>query len=581
MGFLKNFFASCLGAFIAMLALIFISIFVISALTAEQVPTINENSVLVLKLDGPIVEQEIEDPFAELIQQAPQPVGLLQIKQAIKQAKTDTKIKGILLQSDYILGGPSTLAEIRSSLLDFKTSGKWIISYADNYSEGAYYVATAADRVYMNPEGLLELNGLAIDVMFFKRMFDKLEIKPQIFRVGDFKSAVEPFMRDNLSEENKLQLNSMLSSIYGNMLEGISESRKIPKEKLRDLANTMQIRSGEQAAEAGLLDDLYYEDQVRSDIAERLGLADNTDISFAKYQTYRKTVSTYSASKNEIAVIIADGEILPGESNDGIVGGETIIKELRKARNSSRVKAVVMRINSPGGAFQAADAMWREIELTAREKPVIASMSDYAASGGYYMAMACDTIVAQPVTITGSIGVFSVLFDLSDFLGNKLGITTEEVKTGEVGGLIAFTRPLNDLEKSIWQSQTDSVYETFTRKAAAGRNMAQSDIKRIASGRVWTGEQAKDNGLVDVIGGLEQALTIAAGKAGVGEAYRVRLYPRQKTLLEKLMGNVEDQVKASRLQSDLKEYYPLYKQWEKAQHYEGVQTRLPVEFEIR
>lgn len=581
MGFLKNFFASCLGAFIAMLALIVILIFVISALTAEQVPAINENSVLVLKLDGPIMEQEIEDPFAELIQQAPQPAGLLQIKQAIKKAKTDAKIKGILLQSDYILGGPSTLAEIRSSLLDFKSSGKWIISYADNYSEGAYYVATAADRVYMNPEGLLELNGLAIDVMFFKRMFDKLEIKPQIFRVGDFKSAVEPFMRDNLSEENKLQLNSMLQSIYDNMLEGISESRKIPKEKLRDLANTMQIRNGEQAAEAGLLDDLYYEDQVRSDIAERLGLTDGTDISFAKYQTYRKTVSTYSTSKNEIAVIIADGEILPGESNDGIVGGETIIKELRKARNSSRVKAVVMRINSPGGAFQAADAMWREIELTAREKPVIASMSDYAASGGYYLAMACDTIVAQPVAITGSIGVFSVLFDLSDFLGNKLGITTEEVKTGEVGGLIAFTRPLNDLEKSIWQAQTDSVYETFTRKAAAGRSMAQSDVKRIASGRVWTGTQAKDNGLVDVMGGFEEALALAAGKAGVGEDYRVRLYPRQKTLLEKLMGNVEEQVKTSRLQNSLKEYYPLYEQWQKARHYEGVQTRLPVEFEIR
>jgi protease-4 len=581
MEFLKNFLASCLGAFIALCVFVLVAIFVISGLTAERKPVISENSVLQLNLDGPIIEQEIEDPLAELIQQAAQPMGLLQIKEAINSAKSDSKIKGIYLNVDYLVAGPSTLSELRSSLVDFKQSGKWIVAYADNYSEGAYYLATAADKIYLNPVGQVELNGLSLDVMFFKRMFDKLEIKPQIFRVGDFKSAVEPFIRENLSEENELQLNSLLQSIYGEMLSAISAARNIPEDELKAIAKSMEVRSPEQAVAYQLVDALYYDDQVKDEIKGRLELEKDDRISFTKYKAYRKSLSLSSSSKNEIAVIIAEGDILPGESNDGIVGGATIATELRRARTNDRVKAIVLRINSPGGAFQAADQMWREVELASNEKPVIASMSDYAASGGYYLAMACDSIVAQPATITGSIGVFSILFDLSQFLGNKIGITTEEVKTGDVGGLIAFTRPLTDLEKRIWQAQTDSVYETFTSKAAKGRSMTQEDIKKIASGRVWTGEQALENGLVDVLGGYNDAVRIAAGNAGIGEDYRIRMYPQPKTLIEKLMGNLEDEVTAYQLQKELGETYPWYKQWEKARQYQGVQVRMPIEFQIR
>ena len=278
---------------------------------------------------------------------------------------------------------------------------------------------------------------------------------------------------------------------------------------------------------------------------------------------------------------MADGDILPGKAQQGVVGARTIVEEFRKARNNDNVKAIVLRINSPGGVFQAADMMWREITLATKQKPVIASMADYAASGGYYLAMGCDTIVTRPTTITGSIGVFSVLFDLSKFLGDKIGITSEEVKTGEIGELVTVTRPLTEVEKDIWQKQTDAVYETFTSKAAEGRSMSQADLKKIASGRVWTGSQAKDNGLADVLGGLDDAVRIAAQKAGVSGDYKLRYYPRPKPFLERLMGDWEDNTKAKALQTELGEYYPWYQQWDKVKTYQGVQARMGVEFRVK
>src|SRR6185295_2195423 len=302
----------------------------------------------------------------------------------------------------------------------------------------------------------LEFNGLVIEATFFKKMLDKLEIKPEVFRGGDVKSAVEPFLRDNMSDPNRLQLNSLINSIYGEMLARVSESRKIPKDKLKEISDKMLVRKASQALELGLVDSLYYEDQVKDEIRARLGIKKDKPITAVKYSQYKKSFSTYKDSKNEIAVIVADGTILPGESDRGIVGGATISDAIRKARINEHVKAIVLRINSPGGAFQASDQMWREVLLASKQKPIIASMSDLAASGGYYLAMACDTIVAQPTTITGSIGIFSVLFDLSGFLGNKVGITSQEVKTGEIGNMMTVMRPLSETEKGIWQTKTDS-----------------------------------------------------------------------------------------------------------------------------
>ena len=582
MSFFKSFFASCLGTLVALLVLIFLGIALVTSLASEKEIVISDNSVLHLKLDAPISEQEVEDPLSELFPGAGnQSIGLIQLKQAINNAKIDSKINGIYLNINYLQAGISTIDEIRQSLLDFRSSGKWIVAYSDVYTEGAYYLATAADKVYLNPEGQIEFNGLATEVMFFKKMFDKLEIKPQVFRVGDFKSAVEPFLRDNLSDENKLQLNSMLNSIYGEMLEKMATARKIPKDKLKEISDNMMVQNAQQALQYDLVDSLYYEDQLKEELRERLGLKKDGEIVFVKYSKYQKSFSTYKSSENEVAVIVADGTIMQGEADQGVAGSATICEAISKARTNDKVKAIVIRINSPGGVFQAGDQMWREIVLATQEKPVIASMSDYAASGGYYIAMACDTIVAQPTTITGSIGVFSVLFDLSQFMGNKLGITSEEVKTGNIGELFTVTRSLTDVEKDIFQKQTNAIYETFTSKAALGRHMSQADIKKIASGRVWTGSQAKDNGLVDVLGGLDDAIALAAEKSGVSDNYKLRYYPKQKNFLEKLMSDLEQNTKASALKTELGEYYPWYQRWQKVKDYQGVQARMPIEFEIK
>ena len=581
MTFLKSFFASCLGTFVAILLLLGFIVFIFSVVSSSDEVTIADNSVLYLKLEVPISELEVDDPLADLFPGAGEPpIGLLHLKQTISHAKEDVKIKGIYLNLSFLSAGISTVEEIRESLIDFRKSGKWVVAYSDYYSEGAYYLASAADKVYLNPEGQLEFNGLAIEAMFFKKMLDKLDIKPQVFRVGDFKSAVEPFLREDMSAENRLQLNSMINSIYEEMLQRVAESRNIPKDKLKEISTKMTVRNAKLALENKLVDSLYYDDQVKEELRNRLGLKKDKAISFVKYAKYKKSFSTYVKSKNEIAVIVADGEILPGKSDQGTVGAATIMEEVRKARMNSNVKAIVLRVNSPGGAAMASDQMWRELRLAAKEKPLIASMSDYAASGGYYLAMACDTIVAQPTTITGSIGVFAVLFDLSQFLGNKIGITSEEVKTGEIGELMTVTRSLTEVEKGIWQKQTEEIYETFTQKAAEGRDMTQEDIKKIASGRVWTGAQAKDNGLVDMLGSFEDAIAVAAKAGKVGEDYKVKYYPRQKPLLEKLMGDLEENIETKAIRQELGEYYPWYKQWKKVKNHQGVQARMPIEFKV-
>lgn len=580
MGFFKNFFASCLGSIVALILVILLGGMIFSyIISSGNEVSVNDNTVLYLDLKAPIVEQAVDDPLAEIIPGGQQSIGLLQLKEAIAYAKKDAKVKGIYLNTSFLFAGVATIEEIRQSLIDFRESGKWVIANAPAYTENSYYLASVADKIYMNPSGQLEMNGLAIDVMFYKRLLDKLEIKPEVFRVGDFKSAVEPFIRESMSDENRLQLNALINGIYDEMLQGISMARNIPKAKLKELSNKMTIRTAEEAVTYGLIDSLYYDDQVRDEIRNRLGLGKDEDIAFMRYKSYRKSV-TPSTARDEIAVIIADGEIMPGKAENGIVGAATIIKELRKARTNDRVKAIVLRVNSPGGVYQAGDEMWREIMLATKEKPVIASMSDYAASGGYYLAMACDTIVARPTTITGSIGVFSVLFDLSDFLKNKIGITTEEVKTGEVGGLTV-TRPLTDLEKSIWQKQTDEIYEIFTRKASEGRDMSQDEIKKIASGRVWTGAQAKGNGLVDVLGGFNDAVDLAAASAKMGDDYRIRYYPQPKSFLEQLTSDWEEEIKTRALKSEMGEAYHFYQKWENVKRYQGVQARFPYEMEVR
>ncbi len=582
MNFLKTFLASCLGTLVALALLVFLTIGFIAGLSDEKAVQVSDNSVLHLRLEAPITELELDDPLAEVFPAAAdQSIGLLRLKQVIRHAKTDPKIEGIYLNTSMAMTGIASLKELRESILEFRESGKWVVAYADFFTEGGYYLATAADKIYMYPEGQAEFNGLATEVMFFKKLLDKLEVNPQIFRVGDFKSAVEPFMRENLSEENRLQLNSILNSMYDEILRDVAEARNIPLERLKEISGKMLVQDAQDAKKYGLIDSLLYDDEVKAELRGRLNLDEDSKIGFVRYGQYKKTVPVVTSSKNEIAVIVADGEIVPGRSDNGTVGSATVVELVRKARTNDRVKAIVLRVNSPGGVFQSADQMWRELVLAAEAKPVICSMSDYAASGGYYLAMACDTIVAQPTTITGSIGVFSVLFDLSAFLDHKIGITAEEVKTGDYGDMVTVTRRLTDAEKAIWQKQTEKIYDTFTRKAAESRGMSQDALKKIASGRVWTGSQAKENGLADVIGGFDDAVDIAAQQANIGDDYKLRFYPQPKPLLDRLMGNVEEEFSQAMIKRELGEQYTWYQQWNKVKQYQGVQARMGVPFKIK
>jgi protease-4 len=582
-----NFWKSFLAAFVALIVFSFVAfiflIGIIGGLAAEEEVAVAENSVLHLKLDAQITELQAENPLAGLPFSGEAPkIGLLQLKDAIRHAKDDASIKGIYLEVSYPIAGFSSIEEIRQSLLDFRKSGKWVVAYDEVMSEGAYYLASAADKVYLNPEGEIEFNGLTIEISFFKRLFDKLEIKPQIFRVGEFKSAVEPFILEKMSPENRLQLTELANSIYGFTLQRISEARNIPVEKLKEISDKMLVHSAAEAKQYGLVDELYYKDQLTEELKGRLSLSKSDDIKFIKYSKYRKTYSNYKSSKNEIAVIVADGTIMPGKANDQqqVIGADTFVEEIRKAREDDDIKAIVLRVNSPGGEFRASDMMWREIQLAKKAKPIIASMGDYAASGGYYLAMGCDTIVAQPHTITGSIGIFGMMFDMSGFLGNKIGITFDEVRTGEFGEMYTVSRPLTEAEKNFWQKNLNDHYDTFTGKAAEGRGIAVEEIKKVASGRVWSGAQAQERKLVDALGGFDDAVKIAAQSAGVADDYKVRFYPEQRPFLENLITQLEENAKADAIKSELGESYIWYQQLNKIKTYQGTQARLPFEIQL-
>lgn len=536
-----------------------------------------------LKLDVPITEMEVENPFEGL----PIPgatdgtIGLIQLKQTLRYAEKDENIQGVYLDVSFFQGGYAKASEVRQALIDFRKSGKWVVAYSEMMSEQSYYIASAADKVYINPEGQIEFNGLAIEVSFFKKMFDKLEIKPEIFRVGDFKSAVEPFMLEKMSEANRLQLNELVTDLNTNILQDIATSRQIDPVRLKEISDKMLATTTEEAQKLHLVDSLVYYDQVLAELRGRLLIGDDEDIHFIKYNKYQKTISTYSSSKNEIAVIVADGDILPGKAQQGSIGSDTFAEEIRKARSNKNVKAIVLRINSPGGSALASDVMWREVTLASKEKPIIASMGDYAASGGYYLAMGCDSIVAEPTTITGSIGVFSVLFDLSNFLDNKIGITFDEVKSGEVGELVTFTRPLTPYERAIWQKSTDRIYDSFTSKAAEGRDMNVEELRKVASGRVWSGTQAKQKGLVDVLGNFDEAVRIAAEKAGIENDYKLRFYPKYKSFIEEWLEGAENAAKIYAIQEELGPNYHLYREVMKMKRLQGTQARMPFELKFQ
>jgi protease IV len=584
---IRRFFSNILATTLGLGLFILLLFWIFSWFIPSDEVKIADNSVLHLNFNKPILERSVDNPFDDLpISDQAAGIGLVELKAAIRKAKNDPKIKGIYLEMSMIQAGFATIEEIRNALIDFKTSKKFVYAYGEFMTEGAYYLASIADKIYLNPAGGLEFNGLASTLTFFRGAMDKLEIKPEIFRVGEFKSAIEPFVLDKMSEANRKQYEELLNSVYDFYLANVAKSRQISLPELTKVSKEFLVQTPKDALKYQLITHLAYYDEVEAEIKKAIGLKEKDDIEFVNFKTYDKAPNPESLGNfdNRIAIIVGEGEILSGKSTDNTIGSETIAAEIRKARQDKKVKAIVLRINSPGGSALASDVMWREVLLARKVKPVIASMSDLAASGGYYMAMGCDAIVAQPNTITGSIGVFGILFNTKDFFKNKLGITYDQVETGEYSNLMNSNFEMNEEERKMVQAAINQIYEDFTTKAAQGRKMNVDSLKKIAGGRVWSGISAKKLGLVDALGGLEDAVKLAAQKAKLKDGdYRVRYYPTQKSFYEKLMDSFQTKAKTEErlIQEKLGELYPYYRLMQQIKKTYYVQARLPYDIVIK
>jgi protease-4 len=556
----------------------------VAAVSDDDSVTVAKNSVLELKLDRPVAERESRESIGSLFSSQADNIGLDQIKASLKRAKTDGDIKGIFLNVELVQAGRASLEEIREALLDFKKSGKFIVSYADAQSEGSYYLASVADKIYLNPQGTLEFNGASSETMYYKNLFDKAGIDAQIFRVGSFKSAVEPFFRDSMSDSARLQTTSFLNSLNDFMLAHVAASRKIAPARLKVINDSTLVHNAEDAKRYGLVTNLGYYDQALDYMKGKVGVDQEKKLSLVGLSDYSKSGDDDEdeASSNRIAVIYAEGDIVTGKGGSSSIGSTRFAEALRQARLDDKVKAVVLRVNSPGGSSLASDIIYREVALTKKVKPIICSMSDVAASGGYMIAMACDTIVAQPSTITGSIGVFGVLPNIQPLLRDKLGITTDRVTTGKFSDFPTITRPLSAFEKQQFQNEVNRIYADFTTKAAQGRHMPVERLRRFASGRVWSGAEAKERGLVDVLGSFDDAMRIAARRAHLApDDYRIQRLPRQKGMLENVFSGLSEEARLHLVREEMGPMYPIYEQYKKLSTMSGVQARLPFELNVR
>ena len=583
--FFKFVFASMVGIIFSSILLFVIFIVGVTAIVSSSKDTIEvtENTILHVNLNLPIIERSSSNPLDNLDLgpfKGEKVLGLDDILKSIKNAKSDTNIKGIYLDVSYMMTGFATMEEIRTALLDFKKSGKFIIAYSEVYTQGAYYLASVANKIYLNPQGLLELKGFSSSVMFYKGALDKLDIEAQIIKVGTFKSAVEPFILGKMSDENRLQTTALLGSLYNHFTAEIAASRKIPQDSIIAIADGLKSRSPQDALKYKLVDALKYKDEVLDELKGKTGIAKAKNLKTVTITEYAKTVKNMGTSSDRIAVIYANGEINGGEGDENSIGSEGISKALRKARLDDKVKAVVLRVNSPGGSSLASDVIWREVLLTKKAKPVIVSMGDYAASGGYYIACAADAIYAEPTTITGSIGVFAIIPNMQGFLNNKLGVTFDGVKTGQFADLGDISRPLTDAEKIILQREVNRTYQDFIKRVADGRHVSAAYVDSIGQGRVWTGEQAIKLKLVDKLGHLEDAIAAAAKKAKLKE-YKIVNYPEIKEGFFGLLNDSEDKIKTYMIKQELGVSYPYYQKIKEVVNMKGMQARIPYEITIQ
>lgn len=555
---------------------------IISSASSDQEIVVKSNSVLYLSFDYGITERSEANPLGSLNLPgySTKNIGLDDILARIKYAATDGNIKGIYLDASHIGVGFASLKEVRDELLAFKKTGKFVVAYNAGYDQKAYYVASIADKVYVNPQGTIDFKGLASSTMFYKDLLDKVGVEMQIVKVGTFKSAVEPFFLNKMSDPNRLQVTSYLGSIYSTFINEIAASRNIAADSLRAIANDYRVRDADDAVKYKLADAKLYKDELLSDLRKRLKISEKDEISFVSLLDYDKKIKD-DASGSEIAVLYAAGEIVDGEgTGPGEIGGDKFSRELRKLREDDAVKAVVLRVNSPGGSALASDIIWREVILTKKVKPVIVSMGDLAASGGYYISAAADSIFAEPTTITGSIGVFGVIPNFQNLMNNKIGVHYDGVKTGKFADLMtSFDRPLTAEERDIIQREVDKVYGTFTKVVADGRKLSIADVDSIGQGRVWTGAQGVNNKLVDRLGNLDAAIQAAAKKANLTK-YKVSQYPEKEDPFTSILNNSKEKVQVWVAKEQMGEYYRYFDVMKKATAQTGVQARLPYSVEI-
>lgn len=585
--FFKFMFASMLGFILSWVALFFLIIIItvsIVAGTSDKTVSVSDNSILEISFSNEIVERAGKNPLENFDFSSMKPtksLGLYDITTAIKGAAKDDKIKGIYLNLSDIQSGIASLEEIRNALIEFKKSGKFIISYGETYSQKAYYLATIADQIYLNPEGSVDLKGLNASIMFFKGTLAKLEVEPQIIRHGKFKSAIEPYILDKMSPENREQTMRYMGSIWNDMVKKMAESRKISEMEINAAADNLLLQFPDEALKLKYVDGLIYKDELLDIFKEKVEAEKIDDIKFVKLESYLNSdgaKASVAKTKDKIAVVYAVGEIAGGEGDDKSIGSERISREIRNARLDENIKAVVLRVNSPGGSALASEVILREVILTKKVKPVVVSMGDVAASGGYYIACHADAIVAQPNTITGSIGVFGMMPNLQKMLNNKLGITIDQVKTNTHADYMNLFRPMDEFEYQSILRSIERIYDVFIGHVAEGRGVTKEYVDSIGQGRVWSGVDAKNLNLVDEIGGLDRAIEIAAEKAKLKE-YRIQFLPIQKEFFEQLMEETQ-QTQISLLKEELGDVYEYYMFLKRTTNDRGIQARLPYIIQI-
>lgn len=582
--FFKYVFASFVGTSLTIVLIFLVIAGMISSIIAmseNEVVKVKPHSVLHINWKTLIKDRSTDNPlenfdFASM--ESKKPSGLNDILKNIDKAAEDSNIDGIFIDMETIPAGMAMSEEIRNKLVEFKESGKFIVSYGNSYDQKGYYFASVADEVYMNPKGMILFKGLNAQLFFFKNMLEKLEIEIQVLRGPNnkFKSAVEPLLLDKMSEANREQYQALLNSIWGKILETLHDSRGISIADLNNIADNLDVTDADKALELNFVDGLLFRDQVIDKLKEKTDKELDEKLAFVSFRKYNKVkVGETNISKNKIAVVYALGSIVEGNGDFESMGSAKISKAIRKARTDDKVKAIVMRVNSPGGSALASDIIRREVELAKEAKPFIISMGDVAASGGYWISTNADYIFAQPTTITGSIGVFGIIPNFQGLMTNKLGITFDNVATNKNANFIDVMAPMSEFQEAKINAQIIEIYDDFINLVSETRGLKPEFVDDIARGRVWTGTDALRLGLVDELGGLEDAIAYAAKEAELGDDFRIRNYPEQKEFIQQLMEELTGQARARIMGDDMKELKTYYDQIKSLQKMQGIQARLP------